>query len=133
MWQEIKTEMELQTFMEKLHFFHDSCIKEIQYISGAYVNAELRMHAINDRRLLRVLVQRQCAELATLELEFDGLKYMNLIPLDETYTCEILAAALYFQDGYIYWCDKTADDAQDAGPFESILICAERLRWRPTA
>ena len=41
---------------------------------------------------------------------------------DETYTCEILAAALYFQDGYIYWCDKTADDAQDAGPFESILI-----------
>ncbi len=89
------------------------------------------MHAINDRRLLRVLVQRQCAELATLELEFGGLKYMNLIPLDETYTCEILAAALYFQDGYIYWCDKTADDAQDAGPFESILICAERLRWRP--
>ena len=84
MWQEIKTEMELQTFMEKLHFFHDSCIKEIQYISGAYVNAELRMHAINDRRLLRVLVQRQCAELATLELEFGGLKYMNLIPLDET-------------------------------------------------
>jgi hypothetical protein len=133
MWQEIKTEMELQTFMEKLHFFHDSCIKEIQYISGAYVNAELRMHAINDRRLLRVLVQRQCAELATLELEFGGLKYMNLIPLDETYTCEILAAALYFQDGYIYWCDKTADDTQDAGPFESILICAERLRWRPTA
>ena len=133
MWQEIKTEMELQTFMEKLHFFHDSCIKEIQYISGAYVNAELRMHAINDRRLLRVLVQRQCAELATLELEFGGLKYMNLIPMDETYTCEILAAALYFQDGYIYWCDKTADDTQDAGPFESILICAERLRWRPTA
>ena len=133
MWQEIKTEMELQTFMEKLHFFHDSCIKEIQYISGAYVNAELRMHAINDRRLLRVLVQRQCAELATLELDFGGLKYMNLIPLDETYTCEILAAALYFQDGYIYWCDKTADDTQDAGPFESILICAERLRWRPTA
>ena len=133
MWQEIKTDMELQTFMEKLHFFHDSCIKEIQYISGAYVNAELRMHAINDRRLLRVLVQRQCAELATLELEFGGLKYMNLIPLDETYTCEILAAALYFQDGYIYWCDKTADDTQDAGPFESILICAERLRWRPTA
>ena len=133
MWQEIKTEMELQTFMEKLHFFHDSCIKEIQYISGAYVNAGLRMHAINDRRLLRVLVQRQCAELATLELEFGGLKYMNLIPLDETYTCEILAAALYFQDGYIYWCDKTADDTQDAGPFESILICAERLRWRPTA
>lgn len=99
MWQEIKTEMELQTFMEKLHFFHDSCIKEIQYISGAYVNAELRMHAINDRRLLRVLVQRQCAELATLELEFGGLKYMNLIPLDETYTCEILAAALYFKTG----------------------------------
>ena len=133
MWQEIKTEMEMQAFMEKLHFFHDSCIKEIQYISGAYVNAEFGMHAVNDKRLLRVLVQRQCAELATLELEFGGLKYMNLIPLDETYSCELLAAALYFQDGYIYWCDKTAEDAQDAGSFESILICAERLRWRTTA
>ncbi|MEI3129995.1 MAG: hypothetical protein V8S89_03865 [Oscillospiraceae bacterium] len=81
--------------MEKLHFFHDSCIKE-QYISGAYVNAELRMHAINDRRLLRVLVQLQSAELATLEQEFGGLKYMNLIPLDETYTCEIFGRCAVF-------------------------------------
>ena len=56
MWQEIKTEMELQTFMEKLHFFHDSCITEIQYISGAYENADLRMHANTGAGIWRVKI-----------------------------------------------------------------------------
>ena len=57
MWQEISNDREIQCFMDKVCFFHDSCIKELKYISGAYVNADLSMHPINDRRLLSVIIR----------------------------------------------------------------------------
>lgn len=38
MWNEITTEKELNNFLDVMCYFHDSCLKEIKYISGAYVN-----------------------------------------------------------------------------------------------
>ncbi len=68
MWQEISNDREIQCFMDKVCFFHDSCIKELKYISGAYVNADLSMHPINDRRLLSVIIQRQHEDNPMIEL-----------------------------------------------------------------
>ncbi len=41
MWNEITNEEDLQSFMKCMYFFHDSCIKELKYISGAYVDENL--------------------------------------------------------------------------------------------
>ncbi len=38
MWETIHTSVEILKFMENVCYFHDSCIKEISYISGAYVD-----------------------------------------------------------------------------------------------
>lgn len=38
MWNDIANENDLKNFMDAMYGFHDSCIKEIKYISGAYVN-----------------------------------------------------------------------------------------------
>ena len=35
MWNEITTEKELNSFLDAMCYFHDSCLKEIKYISGA--------------------------------------------------------------------------------------------------
>ena len=59
MWMEISDENFLKNFMESVDFFHDSCIKELKYLSGAYVDEELSMYPINDRRVLNVIIQRQ--------------------------------------------------------------------------
>ena len=59
MWEIISTNDEILKFMDKVCYFHDSCIKEISYISGAYVGEKLSMHPLNDRRVLRVVIQRQ--------------------------------------------------------------------------
>lgn len=40
-WNEITDENSLKEFMERVSFFHDSCIKEMHYLSGAYVNENL--------------------------------------------------------------------------------------------
>ena len=37
MWKELRTQHEIDNFMKEIIGFHDSCIKEIKYSSGAYV------------------------------------------------------------------------------------------------
>lgn len=81
MWENIRTNNEILKFMEKVCYFHDSCIKEISYISGAYVDENLSMHPLNDRRILRVILQRQCEPYSMIEMEFQGLKYLKLFPV----------------------------------------------------
>ena len=83
MWETIRTSDEILRFMEKMCYFHDSCIKEMHYISGAYVGEGFAMYPLNDRRVLRMVIQRQCAKNAMIEMEFQGLKCLKLAPADE--------------------------------------------------
>lgn len=129
MWHEIKNEQDIADFMQKIYDFHDSCIKEMKYLSGAYVNEVLGMHPLNDRRVLRVIVQRQFDDIPMIELEFEGLKYLRLFPTDEEYTCEILDSTLLLKDGCIYWCDECISEA-DLDSYGGTVICASKLRWR---
>jgi len=136
MWQEISTEDELQQFMSSVFCFHDSCIKELKYISGAYVDNNLFMYPLNDRRLLRVIIQRQFEDKPMLELEFEGIRFLNLSPVNERYTCEIRDSIMFFKDGYIYWYDeewllKTDIERIDLNSFMGTIVCASKLRWRP--
>ena len=131
MWRELETETDLQTFMDEMSGFHDACIKEIAYLSGAYVNADLSMHPFNDRGVLRVLIQRQIEPHAMIEMEFGGLKYLKLFPVDaDRFTCEISGSSLFLKDGLIYWSDEpdiTKADLDD----DVTIVCAKTLRRRP--
>ena len=131
MWKTISTDDEISKFMEAVCYFHDSCIKEMSYISGAYVDANLSMFPLNNRRVLRVLIQRQYATKAVIEMEFQGLKYVKLFPVDEDYTCEILGSAMMMKDGSIYWCDCADLSEADLDDYTGTLICASKLKWRP--
>ena len=131
MWKDIKTNEGIKDFMDSVYCFHDSCIKEMHYLSGAYVGEGLGMYPLNDKRILRVVIQRQFDNPSMLELEFSGLQYMNLQPVDPTYTCEILGSAMFEKDGLIYWCDDGNVDIASIDNYDGTLICAERLRWRP--
>ncbi|MPN63988.1 hypothetical protein SDC9_211757 [bioreactor metagenome] len=116
--------------MELIYGFHDSCIKEIKYISGAYVNVDLSMRPVNEQRILRIIFQRQFKNPSALEIEFIGLKHFRMSPSDENYTCEILDAAMIFKDNYIYWCDSGYVSESDLDTYAGTLICASRVRWR---
>lgn len=132
MWKEIKTNDDIKSFMDLVCYFHDGCIKEMHYLSGAYVGEGLGMYPLNDKRILKVIIQRQFDDLSMLELEFSGLKYMNLYPLDPAeYTCEIIGSTLLEKDGFIYWCDDDNVNAASIENYDGTLICAEKLRWRP--
>lgn len=133
MWEMISTKSEILKFMEKVCFFHDSCIKEMSYVSGAYVDANLSMYPLNSRRALRVLIQRQSKEDSMIEMEFQGLKYAQISPVDESYTCEILDSTMIIKDGDIYWCDCGGLSDSDLDDYTGTLICASKLKWRSIA
>ena len=131
MWETISSSDEISRFMERVYDFHDSCVKEMNYISGAYVEDSLWMHPLNDRRILRVIIQRQFGENSMIEMEFQGLKYLKLFPVDPYYyTCEILDSTMLLKGGNIYWCDCGDVTEADLDDYEGTLICASKLRWR---
>lgn len=130
MWNEIADEKCIQNFMNKVGFFHDSCIKEMHYYSGAYVDDNLAMYPTNDKRILNIIIQRQFEELSMIELQFIGLKSLNLFPTNEEYTCEILDSKMFIKDGFIYWCDCEEVSEDDFEDYEGTLISASKLRWR---
>lgn len=130
MWHEIADVQSLADLVYHVSSFHDSCIKEMKYLSGAYVGEDLGMYPFNDRRILKVLIQRQSAELPVIELEFRGLKYLKLFPSNEHYTCESFDSTLMMHDGDIYWCDCGGVSEQRLKSYDGTLICASGLRWR---
>ena len=65
-----------------------------------------------------------------IEMEFAGLKYLNLSPTDERYTCEIFGSTLRIKDSDIYWCDEQNISEDDIEDYDGTIICAARLRWR---
>ena len=129
MWNEINTEQELLEFLALYGGFHDSCLKEMRYISGAFVNKDLAMYPINDKRKLYVVFQRQCEKNSSVEIEFSGLLKLNLVPNDEAYTCEILDVSMFFEDGKIYWGDSDWFKSERE-QYDGTWLCAEKARWR---
>ncbi len=128
-WSDIHTEADLNKFLETYGGFHDCCLKELRYVSGAYVQENLWMHPVNDQRKLYLLLQRQSESNSVLELEFSGLMKMNLQPNDENYTCEILDVSMFWEDGEIYWGDSNWFQTERE-QYEGTWLCAKQVRWR---
>lgn len=129
-WFEITSSNDICQLMEQIYYFHDSCIKELKYVSGAYVNDELSLYPINNARLLEIIIQRQYENPSMIELQFKDLKFMKLFPLGPEYTCEIQGATILIKDNYIYWGDSDGLSEDNIKDYDGTLICAKRLRWR---
>lgn len=130
MWHMINTINDLKSFMETMCYFHDSCIKELKYVSGAYVDKDLSMYPINDRRALSVVIHRQFQDSPVIEMLFEGLKCLQLVPVDEQFTCEILDSTMILKNNLIYWIDCGAEPDLDLDSYSGNMICASKLRWR---
>lgn len=130
MWQQISDIKSMEQFMHEMCSFHDSCIKEMRYTSGAYVKENGWMHPVNTTRALRVAIHRQAENHPVIELEFEKLRFLKLFPNNENCTSEILDSTMLMQDGCIYWMDSGCLTASDIENYKGTIICAENLRWR---
>lgn len=127
MWHTIKTSDDIADFLRQVNYFHDSCIKQLQYVSGSYVSDNLSMHAINDMRQLTITIQQQNCVHRTIELEFYGLVEIRMAPESPLCTSEMLGAAMLYEDNLIKFSDSASDKPDKEG---TIYICAEKVKWR---
>ena len=130
MWNDIKNKNDLKKLMNLFGGFHDSCIKEFKYLSGAFVNEKLHMSPLNNLRILKIIFQRQFDEPSVIEIEFIGLIQLKLTPVDENLSCEIYNATMIMTDNSICWYDNIELSEKDLREYEGTIISASRVRWR---
>jgi hypothetical protein len=130
MWNEINTKDDIENLMKIFGCFHDSCIKEIKYISGAYVDSDLRMKAVNDKRTLRIIFQRQYKNPNVIEMEFEGLEMLYLPPLGIKYSCNLYDATFFRENEKFYWADCSGLKLDELQEYEGTWLCANKAKWR---
>jgi hypothetical protein len=129
MWSKLTTDNDIQSFMILFDYFHDSCIKEIRYTSGAYVDANLAMQPNNDKRIVNIIFQRQYKELTAIALRFMEIETLHLSPFGDDYTAEIFEATMFIKNGRIYWGDS-ANIKDNMNEYDGTWLCANRVEWR---
>ena len=129
MWNEIITKEDVNDFMRSFNYFHDSCIKEIRYISGAFVSEDLFMQPFNDSRTVDIIFQRQYKYATVIVVSFIGTHILHLAPYDENCTCGISGATMFFSNERIYWadCDGLENRIES---YDGTWICADKIKWR---
>lgn len=125
-WSFIETQEEANAFMEEVCGFHDSVIKELHYISGAFVNTDNSMMPLEDKR--SVLIQIQSQQCRNFAIEFQGVTALNLRPAGDKYTGDIFDAALIVQDELIFFSDSFMEHPDLT--YEGTWITAYSLKWR---
>lgn len=128
-WIEIKTQQDIDNLMDLYDGFHDSCLVEVNYCSGAYVSEDLRM-AMEENPTATVIFQRQDNDHRTIELKFEKAKKINIAPKEEGYTSEILGAALFLHDGDFYWAALDYWDLDENYRDDITWIAAQRFFYR---
>jgi hypothetical protein len=129
MWNKIETESDIINFMKDINYLSDSCIKEIKYVSGGYVNEDLSMHAQNSKRYLYICIQRQYNTFSTIELMFRGVKKFIMVPRDELKDCVIYDSSLIKKQNLYYWADYEELDINNIEEYGTLVI-AEQIYWR---
>ncbi|RDU25249.1 hypothetical protein [Anaerosacchariphilus polymeriproducens] len=127
---EIKNEQDIMELMQEFNWFHDSCIKELKYLSGGYVNEDGSMYASNSIRSLSIIFQSQNARARVIELKFDLINKLNLVPSNDKYDCVIYDASLVKIDNIFYWSDWEDFKIEDINTEDGTWISGQKVSWR---
>ncbi len=128
---EIKDDKDMKKLLQVFNWFHDSCIKELKYYSGGYVEENGSMYPFNSSRCVKVIFQSQTANIRVIEMKFDGIKKLNLVPRDEKYDCVIYGASLKKINGLFYWSEWENFKIEDLIKEDGTWISAQKISWRP--
>ena len=145
-WNSVNKSEDIEALLAFYGGFHDSCIKELKYVSGMKVNDEkIMLFGEAKDRHVSIIFQRQW-DPVTIELYFLGLRRMSIAGWQRNYLNEINNCYLALRndliagmdDDMIVWADHTGFNPKDsfernylAEPMTSFII-ADKLLWRET-
>ena len=128
MFNEIKTEKDIQNFIDKTNSLHDGYIVGLQYTNDVHTNVDENGYFTNPdatKLILRILVTSIWN--TVVEIEFESLWKWQV--LNDTYFDVILDTSVSFNDkGYIVWADDVWTDQNDLD--DCSFAVAKSMKWR---
>lgn len=114
-WNYILTQADANDFMKKFVGFHDSTLEKLTYF-------------VSDSSASVIATFDNSGWFGVVELYFEGVQILKIVPALSNYTREILDASLIVEAESIFWADEYMEsvDLTYAGSF----IKALSLKWR---
>lgn len=114
-WNYILTQADADDFMKKFVGFHDSTLDKIHYSetdSSATVNA---------------VFDNSCW-FGVVELCFEGVQMLKIMPAAENCSREIFEASLIVENESVFWADSYMEKPNSS--YEGSIVKALNLKWR---
>ena len=143
-WNAIHSKRDIQNLLEAYGGFHDACLVDVFYRSGARVTDQNAMvFGPSDDHVMFMTFHSQWHK-EPLELCFTGVKRCNIVGFQSNYSSEILDCYLAFHtdlitghdDPLIVWADYAGfspySDSESAFLSEpaTTYVVAEKMKWR---
>ncbi len=129
MWKKISDEIDLKNLMDSFGNFHDSCLKEMSFSTGAFVDTDLSMAMVNNPQA-RFVFQRQSENPSTIEIVFKNVTRINIRPPEINNTPEIFCAKIVKHDDIYYWAENDTWSIGGENRDDFTWISATELSWR---
>ena len=124
MWNNICTQEDINRVIKSFDNFHDSCIKEIRYISGLYVDDNLCMNSTKNS--IDILFNSQNVSNNNLIIRFIDVLEFN-INKRNGYIHEIYDISMFIKNDCIYWADSEEFTLEC---LSGNWICSRQAMWK---
>jgi len=123
-WNYVESEDDIQNLMGIFHGFHDSVLRNLNYVSGSGKDEKGNMHLENVRQVSMVFDSLWSN---SIEILFEGVLVLNLRPAKDNYSDELFTATIMLKDKAILFYDDKVKSEQEN--YEGTWINALGMRW----
>lgn len=102
-WTYIKNNSDIKEFS---NYFYDTCLKELWYESGMYVDNNLSMQPVNDKTNLHIIFQSQSKIENVIEVVFEKVDAFCVNPTNADYDGIINGICMVLKDNKMVWFDQ---------------------------
>ena len=114
-WNYILTQSDADNFMKKFMGFHDSTLEKINYSES-------------DRGVCASAIFDNSGWFGIVELYFEGVQMLKIMPPTENYTRDIFEASLIIENESVFWADSYMEKPDTS--YEGSIIKALSVKWR---
>lgn len=126
-WNYIENNQDIDRLMKEFMGFHDSVIKQINYITGDYVDKDgsMCLSESYDKKIQMVFDSQWSG---SIEIVFDVVKVLHLVPPEENYLGDLFDASIFIKDLMIYFYDTAFHEIPES--YDGTWVKALGMRWR---
>jgi lipopolysaccharide assembly outer membrane protein LptD (OstA) len=125
-WHYIYSTHDIEFILEQTNGFHDSVLKEMNYVSGSHVDNKNHMHCNDSVRQVTMWFDSQWCR--SIELVFEGVVSLNLRPFSNNEPSYLYDASLFLQDKTVFFFDSEINEIDNS--YDGTWIASCGLRWR---